>query len=377
MRKSTTARILNSTSRGTIPLLLLFLIFPAQIVFSQSYTELDTKQIEGHGLALESSTDSNRSDAIRETARISHDERASIIPYYVELKNTPTDSSRGTPLQIILFVTSTLFYLVVLDLIVRSLIETSRGPVRSLNTPTWIWISRQVVFYATMIMVSTFILGPLGGLAVALALASLSIAIETWDTYRNIGSSLFLVICKGVRTGSWIAYRDSVGRVTKMSIHSVELTMHGGNSVRMTPFALLHVSASSWKPNQVRNEIWALKLHRLSNLRTVRRVLTDVLSRFAPVGTPHNTHIFFEDSGASDTIARIESVVDGSRTTTERVQIEMVEELNKYGIDIQPDSKPANADAAGPEALRAISSLRLIKGQGRLKQITVGTNATF
>ena len=288
---------------------------------------------------------------------------ASLLPFWVSVTTPPPGSSPPPFLHIWIFILGALFFLIVFDLILRHIIEGSQpSSIHKLTPSSWIWASRQSAIYALVIGTVTSLVGPLAGLAVSLALAGISVTIETKETYKNIYAILVLSWSRGIKLGQWVAYRDSVGRVTSFSLSKVELTLHGNTVVALAPFALLHVSISSWLPEEVRNERWTISVSRMSNLRSIRTALTETISQFAPEGTRHHSLIQFKDIDTQTTSVSIESVIDGNRTSKTEIKRVLLAELAAIGIELFEESPATEASQVGKPEENAYPPLRLVQG---------------
>lgn len=257
---------------------------------------------------------------------------AGSAPFYVDVNPGAPKPRIDTPLHMFLIMLSVAFYLIAIELIIRNQISKKRSAIVTIGKPVWIWAYRQVSVYMCLLVGAGYFLGPLGGISIALGLAGISLSIEFKEQYRNIGAILFLLIKSQVKTGSWIAYRDSVAQVTDLNLQSITLTFLDGNVIVLKPFALLHVSVSKWKPDQVRSETIEIRVSRISNLRTIRESVSEALMEFAPASTRQHAHILFEDLNAEVTLVKIKTVIDGNKTTISNIEAELERRLREDGI---------------------------------------------
>lgn len=257
---------------------------------------------------------------------------AGVAPFYVDVNPGSPKPRFDRPIHLFLIILSVAFYLIAIELIIRNQISKNRSAIVSIGKPVWIWAYRQISVYMCLLVGAGYFLGPLGGISIALGLAGISLSIEFKEQYQNIGAILFLLIKSHVKTGSWIAYRDSVAQVTDLNLQSITLTFLDGNVVVLKPFALLHVSVSKWKPDQVRRETIELRVSRISNLRTIRESVSETLKEFAPAGTRQHAHIFFEDLNAEVTLVKIKTVIDGNKTSLSNIEAALERRLREDGI---------------------------------------------
>jgi len=259
---------------------------------------------------------------------------AAIIPFYVSVTPSLSESSYVTPVYMFMLILSILYFLVSVELFIRNFIEDRNTVILSMEMPSWIWAYRQTTIYVILIVSALSYFGPLGGFSIALGLAGVSISIESREQYKNLAAILVLLIKSQVREGAWIAYRDGVGQVVSVTIQTVTLKMHNGQIVELSPYALLQVSATRWKPSEVRNETLKICVSRMSNLRSIRHTTTRQLSNYAPMGTADHTHIAFQDLDSTRTIVQIEAVIDGNRFTKAEIDAALRHELQAHGIEL-------------------------------------------
>ncbi|MDA1028011.1 MAG: mechanosensitive ion channel [Bacteroidetes bacterium] len=289
---------------------------------------------------------------------------AGIAPFYVDVNPGSPKPRFDSPIHLFLIILSVAFYLIAIELIIRNQISKRRSAIVSIGRPVWIWAYRQISVYVCLLVGAGYFLGPLGGFSIALGLAGISLSIEFKQQYQNIGAILFLLIKSQVKRGSWIAYRDSVAQVTDLNLQSITLTFLDGNVIEIKPVALLHVSVSKWKPEQVRRETIEMRVPRISNLRTIRETVSDTLMEFAPVGTRQHAHILFEDLNAELTLIKIKTVIDGNKTTLSNIEAVLERRLREAGIPISRKvEKSADTVAAKSETTEknAFPPLRLVE----------------
>jgi hypothetical protein len=289
---------------------------------------------------------------------------AAFIPFYVRVTPTEPGPSFDSPVYLFMLILTVLFYLSAIELIIRNLISRNQPSIKNIERPVWIWAYRQISAYICLLSGITYYLGPLGGFAIALGLAGISVSIEFKEQYKNIGAILVLLLRSNVRVGAWIAYREGVAQVTDLNLQFVTLTMHGGLQVSLSPFALLHVSVSKWKPDQVRNETIEIGVSRFSNLRSIRQIVSDTLLAFAPTGTLHHAHINFQDLDAQRTVVLVETVVDGNTTNKAAIKLALENAFREIGVDLCSLDIQAKAErsAHAPSSSNAnYPPLRLIK----------------
>ena len=260
---------------------------------------------------------------------------ASNPPFYINVNPGSPRPPTDNPIHLFMIILSIAFYLIAIELIIRNLISQNQPVIKAIGRPAWIWAYRQISAYACLLAGVSYFLGPLGGLSIALGLAGVSLSIEFKEQYKNIGAILYLLIKSHVHVGSWIAYRDSVAQVTDLNLQSITLTLLDGKIVVLSPFALLHVSVSKWKPDQIRRETFEIGISRLSNLRAVRETVAQTLGDFAPVGTRHHAHIRFEDLNAEVTVVQIQTVIDGNKTTSAAILSVLERELTGIGVELR------------------------------------------
>jgi len=286
------------------------------------------------------------------------------IPFYVNVRPTSPKPDKATPVYFCMLILSVFFFLVAIELVIRNIIELNRSVVRSITKSTWIWAYRQSTVYAALVLGISFYFGPLGGLAIALGLAGVSVLIETSDQYRNIGAILYLLLTKNVKVGSWIAYQEGVGQVIRLTLHSATIALMNGQTVEISPKDLIHVSASEWKPTHVQKEQFNVDFSRLSDLRSIRHVATEAMAHFAASGMRNHVTIEFTDIDSEWTSMLLEAVVDGNIATKSEIEARLVHELKANGVALRSAMavnlvKTQKSDSV--QSQKEYPSLRLVK----------------
>ncbi|NQV72680.1 mechanosensitive ion channel [bacterium] len=286
------------------------------------------------------------------------------IPFYVNVRPRPPKPDNSTPVYFGMLILSVFFFLVAIELVIRNIIELNRPVVRSIAKPTWIWAYRQSTVYAALVLGICFYFGPLGGLAIALGLAGVSVIIETSDQYRNIGAILYLLLTKNVKVGSWIAYQEGIGQVIKLTLQSATISLMNGQTVEISPRDLIHVSASEWKPKHVQKEQFSVVFSRLSDLRSIRHVATEVMAHFAASGMRNHVTIEFSDIDSEWTSMLLEAVVDGNIATKSKIEEKLIHELKVNGVTLRSAvalilTETPQSDSVQPQ--KEYPSLRLVK----------------
>ncbi len=269
------------------------------------------------------------------------------IPYYVEIEGNTANEKRSG-LVMLLFVLCVLFVLLDVDLLVRHAMDSFGGPIKSMNSPVWLWTIRQAAVYALGIGFFTLWAGVLEGFAVSLALGGITVAVESWNTYRAIGNIMNLTFLRRAGSGSWIPYRNSTARIVSISLESVELELLNGNTVKVATHAIRRLSPRKWTSNSVVTNEFEIQISRMSNLKLVRSSIEETLALYAPEGTSGNVHIEFIDVNESDTIASIRTVIDKARPDHGIISAVVEKELAAYGVELRSVRLHAPDSPFGP-----------------------------
>ena len=316
----------------------------------------------------------------RAQASAESDRDASVIPFYLE--QGTHDPSPTHPAYPLLFVLCILFLLVDLDLLVRSLIEKRGNGIQLMKTPKWINTLRFLMLYGFAIVSATFAAGLLAGLAVSLALSGLSVAIESRTTYRAMFNITMLHFAAGIRTDSWVPYRQTVVQIVEMRLDSTCIRHLNGIEERVPTFGLHRHTSILGRSIDLEVADVEISFSRMSNLRQIRSLVEERLESMRPEGISSYLDIRFEDENAEWTslIARIATVAGQNElsmlceiveaeliaahipTKRQRSTLVSVKKLDNISAEIDTDStegtsvKRSDQDAAGG------SHLRLIKG---------------
>ena len=222
---------------------------------------------------------------------------------------SPSTRPKGpNPLHTPLLVLCLVFMLLVVDLLLRHFLTRSRSRIRQLNPPAWHVTVRFAWYYAALIVGAVLWAGSLMGLATALALSGISVAIESRHTYMAIVNIVRLEWVAGIKPGSWIRYRQSAIRLHRITLAAVEGNYPDGKPVSIPTYCVHELCVLNLEEYPYREFRGVLTISRLSNLRTVRQEIHQTVEAATSFGAVSHAHIRFEDLDSAWTAVHVHIV---------------------------------------------------------------------